>query len=138
MGEEWGLTGLLISSFLAATVLPFSSEALFVTLLGLGFDPMSCLVVATTGNTTGGFTNLLLGRFSRRFYEKRGRTPKGDALIRRYGAWIAWISWVPFIGDPLLIAAGFYKTPFLATSVFMFLGKLLRYTVLWYVFSLTQ
>lgn len=138
MGAEWGLVGLFVSSFLAATVLPFSSEAVFLVLLGLHFDPLACLLVATLGNSLGGWTNLLLGRYSRSFFERRGKTVKGEAQVRKYGAWIAWLSWVPVIGDPLLIAAGFYRTPFALTSLFMVLGKLVRYAALWYGFSLTQ
>jgi membrane protein YqaA with SNARE-associated domain len=136
--EEWTLIGLFVSSFLAATVLPFSSEAVFLGLLGAGFGPVACIAVATCGNTLGGLTNLLLGRFSRGFYERRGKTLKGEGIIRKYGAWTAWLSWVPVIGDPLLIAAGFYRTPFLVTVLFMLLGKCGRYFVLWYFFSLTQ
>lgn len=132
------MIGLFASSFLAATVLPFSSEAAFLTLLGLAFDPTACILVATCGNSLGGATNLLLGRFSRKFFERRGRTPKGERFIRRYGSWTAWLSWVPFVGDPLLIAAGFYRTPLPATIVFMVLGKCLRYVVVWYLFSLAQ
>lgn len=138
MAEAWGLIGLFASSFLAATILPFSSEAVFLALLGLGAEPITCLVVATVGNSLGGLTNIVLGRFSRRFFERKGRRLKGAQLIQRYGAWIAWVSWVPFIGDPLLIAAGFYRTPFWLTTVFMIAGKGARYGVLWYVFSLTQ
>jgi len=136
--EEWGLAGLFISSFLAATILPFSSEAVFLTLLGLGAEPVACLIIATVGNSLGGLTNVLLGRYSRSFFERKGRTLRGAQLIQTYGAWIAWLSWVPFIGDPLLIAAGFYRTPFWLTTVFMIAGKCIRYSVLWYVFSLTQ
>ncbi len=135
MGE---LSGLFANAFLAATILPFSSEPLFLALLALNKDPLTCFLVAAMGNSLGGLTNLLLGRYSRSFYEKRGKTPKGERLIRRYGAWIAWLSWVPFIGDPLLIAAGFYRTPLVLTSLFMVAGKAGRYALLWYFFSLAQ
>ncbi|MES2556825.1 MAG: DedA family protein [Bacteroidota bacterium] len=135
MGE---LFGLFANAFLAATILPFSSEPLFLALLALNTDPFTCFLVATVGNSLGGLTNLLLGRYSRTYFEKRGKTPRGKDLIRRYGAWIAWFSWVPFVGDPLLIAAGFYRTPLLMTSLFMIAGKAGRYGLLWYFFSLTQ
>ncbi len=135
MGE---LLGLFANAFLAATILPFSSEPLFLALLALGKDPFTCFLVATVGNSLGGLTNLLLGRFSRNYFEKRGKSPRGKVLIQRYGAWIAWLSWVPFVGDPLLVAAGFYRTPFVMTAVFMVAGKAVRYAILWYFFSLTQ
>lgn len=132
-------SGLFLNSFLSATILPFASEPLFVGLLMSGYAPFWCLLVAATGNVLGGFTNLLLGRGSRSFFEKRVK--KGlfaERLIVRYGAWVAWFSWVPVVGDPLLIAAGFYRTPLATTVVFMAAGKVLRYGVIWYVWSLAQ
>jgi membrane protein YqaA with SNARE-associated domain len=132
------LGGRISHAFLAATILPFSSEPLFLALLALGKDPFTCFLVATVGNSLGGLTNLLLGRFSRNYFEKRGKSPRGKVLIQRYGAWIAWLSWVPFVGDPLLVAAGFYRTSFVMTAVFMVAGKAGRYAILWYFFSLTQ
>jgi len=136
--SEWGLFGLFAVCFLAATILPFSSEAVFVFFLAAGFSPLSCFLVATAGNSLGGSTNLLIGRFSRKYFEKRGKIPWGEAAIERYGSWLAWLSWVPFIGDPLLIALGFYRTMLLSTIGFMILGKAARYAVIWYFFSLTQ
>lgn len=131
MESTWELYGLFASAFLAATILPFSSEAAFAACLLAGVDPMASIVVATTGNSLGGGTNLLLGRFSRRFYERKGRTLRGESIIRRYGSWTAWLSWVPFIGDPLLIAAGFFRTPLWWTAVFMVAGKCGRYVAIW-------
>jgi membrane protein YqaA with SNARE-associated domain len=132
MEHSWELYGLFASAFLAATVLPFSSEAVFAACLLAGIDPVTCIVVATAGNSLGGGTNLLLGRFSRKFYERKGRTVRGETIIRKYGSWTAWLSWVPFIGDPLLIAAGFFRTPLVWTSVFMIAGKCARYVVIWW------
>lgn len=100
---------------------------------------MLCIVVATFGNSLGGLTNLVLGRVSRTFFEKRGpKKPYAERFIHRYGAWVAWLSWVPFIGDPLLVAAGYYRTPLTRTIVFMVTGKTLRYIGIWYFWSLTQ
>lgn len=130
--HSWELYGLFISAFLAATILPFSSEAVFAACLLTGIDPLLCIVVATTGNSLGGATNLLLGRFSRKFYERRGKTIRGEAIIRKYGSWTAWLSWVPFIGDPLLIAAGFFRTQMVWTVLFMIAGKCGRYAVIWW------
>lgn len=138
MEVAWEYGGLFLSSFLAATILPFSSEGVFLTMLATGYEPLSCLLVATVGNAGGGFTNLVLGRYSRPFFLKKGNTLKGETLIHKYGAWIAWLSWIPVIGDPLLIAAGFYRTPFLLTSLFMVAGKAGRYLFIAYLYSLTQ
>lgn len=136
MENTWELYGLFASAFLAATVLPLSSEAVFAACLLAGIDPAACILAATTGNSLGGGTNLLLGRFSRKFYERRGRTIRGEAFIRKYGSWTAWLSWVPFVGDPLLIAAGFFRTPPGWTIAFMVAGKLGRYLVIWWAMPL--
>ncbi len=135
MYTEWGLAGLLAISFLAATILPLSSEAAFVFFLTVGFSPIACFGIALLGNSLGGSTNILLGRWGRKAW-------KWDRLwakerIERYGAWLAWLSWVPFIGDPLLIALGYYRTPWVLTCLFMVLGKAIRYGVIWYAYTLT-
>lgn len=131
--------GLFGNSFLSATLLPFSSEPLLITLLAWQYSPFWCIVIASLGNSLGGLTNLLLGRGSRTFFEKRAtKKPYAEQFIHKYGAWVAWLSWVPFIGDPLLVAAGYYKTPLLTTIVFMTAGKIVRYIAVWYVWSLTQ
>lgn len=132
--EVWGLSGLFAGSFLAATILPFSSEVFFLALLAAGYSPAACFLTATAGNSLGGFTNLLLGRYSRRFFDKKRKTLRGEHILQRFGAWTALLSWVPFIGDPLLIAAGFYRTPFWFTAALMALGKASRYAILLYLF----
>lgn len=43
--EGLGLTGLFIGAFLAATILPFSSDALYVAVLAATGQPVACLVV---------------------------------------------------------------------------------------------
>lgn len=121
--------------FLAATVLPFSSEALFLLFLNSDHAPEICFVVAVAGNSLGGITNLFLGRFGRRFVKAHKKTIWDKAIVRRYGAWLAWFSWVPFIGDPLLIALGLYRTPLVLTILFMVAGKAARYAFIWYFFS---
>jgi len=58
---ELGFLGLFAATFLAATVVPFSSEAVLAGLILADFDPTSCLIVATLGNTLGGLTSFGLG-----------------------------------------------------------------------------
>lgn len=135
MYTEWGLAGLLAISFLAATILPFSSEAVFVFFLSTGFSPIACFMVALIGNSLGGSTNILLGRWGRNAWHWERLWAK--ERIERYGAWLAWLSWVPFIGDPLLIALGYYRTPWIPTIIYMVMGKAIRYGVIWYVYTLT-
>ena len=55
--QLWGVWGLFLGSFLAATVVPFSSDALLVGMLVAGCDPIECLISATIGNWLGGLTS---------------------------------------------------------------------------------
>ena len=62
--EGASLFGLFVVSFLSATVLPGSSEVVFITmLLHETASTWMTLWVATVGNTLGGITTFFLGRF---------------------------------------------------------------------------
>ena len=59
---DWGYWGLFIGSFVAGSVIPFSSEAVLVACIGpLGLDPMLCTLFATAGNVAGGMTCYWMG-----------------------------------------------------------------------------
>ena len=62
---EWGVPGLFISSFIAGSILPFSSEIVLMALIKLGLDPASCLVSATLGKTIGGMTCFWMGHLGK-------------------------------------------------------------------------
>lgn len=132
---EAGLWGLFAASFLAATVLPFSSEGL---LAAMAFGPWSSLalwVVASTGNTMGGMTSYALGRMGDPERIARWlRTDPAKALLwrhrlARHGAWAALLTWLPVVGDPIAIALGLGRAPAWAVAVLMFTGKAVRYAV---------
>lgn len=58
---EWGYLGLFMGSFLAATVLPFSSEILVTGLLLAGANPVYIFLSATLGNWLGSLTSYYIG-----------------------------------------------------------------------------
>ncbi|HXF66251.1 MAG TPA: YqaA family protein [Burkholderiales bacterium] len=123
MSEEASLWALFASSFLAATLLPGGSEAVLFGVLKLHPERFwSALAVATLGNTLGGMSSYLLGRLVPQRKELRGLP-----ALRRYGAPALLASWVPFVGDPLCVAAGWLRVnPWLA-ALYMALGKFGRY-----------
>ena len=50
---QWGFLGLFLGSFLAGSIVPFSSEALVVACVGaLHMDPVTSLFVALAGNAS--------------------------------------------------------------------------------------
>ena len=139
--QQLGLLGLFIGTFLAATFIPFSSDALFVGILAATKDPLGCLVVGTLGNWLGGITSYLLGRLAKwEWVEKAFRIKpetleKQKARIDKYGIWMALLSWIPGIGDVITIALGFYKTPWVGTFILLLMGKAARFAVWMYLFS---
>lgn len=137
---NYGLFGLFVLAFLAATIFPVASEAGLAVLILSGLDPVPCVLIATVGNTLGATTTWGLGRwgscgFWRRFVglspadENRART-----LFGRYGAWSLLLAWAPIIGDPLCLIAGLFGLPLSRFFPPVLLGKLARYAlVAWFV-----
>ncbi|NGZ06550.1 MAG: DedA family protein [Magnetococcales bacterium] len=134
-----GLFSLFVAALLAATILPFSSEALLAAMLLSGeFDDWQLWGAATMGNVLGSQVNWGLARYCLHFQEHRWFPIRKEALQRagdRFRAWGEWslvLSWVPVIGDPLTFAAGLLGMPLWRFTGWVFLGKGGRYLlVLW-------
>jgi membrane protein YqaA with SNARE-associated domain len=131
----WGLWGLFIGTLLAATVVPFSADVLYVTMLQMTSNPWACLAVASLGNWLGCLTTFGLGRLGRwdwiekLFKVDRAKLEKQKVYIDRYGIWLALFSWLPFVGDLLTLALGFYKTNPWLTALLLLVGRFLRFFV---------
>lgn len=126
--EEASLFGLFVVSFLSATVLPGSSEVVFITmLLHEAASNWAALWVATIGNTLGGITTFFLGRFLpiRRLPSKRILVN-----VRRWGGFSLLLSWIPLLGDAICLAAGWLRTHLLLSIVCIAFGKFVRYWIL--------
>lgn len=133
--ESYGLIGLFCICFLSASILPLSSEAVFLFFLHeQQHSFVLILLVASLGNSLGGLLNYSMGFYGNKLWMKRfGSKQRGERFndwIRRYGAFCGFFSWVPLIGDPLLLALGTVRSKFSATMAWMVLGKVLRYAVL--------
>lgn len=139
--EKLGLIGLFLGTFLAATVFPFSSDALYLAVLAATKNPAGCLIYGTLGNWLGGVTTYFLGRLAKwswlekTFKVKEETLQKQKVKIDRYGVWLALVSWVPFVGDVIALALGFYKTPAVWTILLLLVGKAARFA-LWTLFFL--
>ncbi|HRD51792.1 MAG TPA: VTT domain-containing protein [Flavobacteriales bacterium] len=139
LGPEWttmGLLGLFLACFLAATVLPFSSELVLVAMLAGPWSPMTVWAVASLGNWLGGMSSFGLGRLGdlervgRWLRMKPEEAERWHLRIGRYGAWAALLCWAPIIGDPIAVALGLGRARLLPTAALMFIGKAARYAVL--------
>lgn len=133
--ESLGLLGLFLGTFLAATIVPFSSDALYVAILLATKQPIKCLIIGTLGNWLGGITTYCIGRIGRWewmekwFKVKRETLERQKAKVDRYGVWLALISWVPIVGDVFVVALGFYKAKPGWTIFLMLVGKFLRFFI---------
>ena len=130
-----GYVGLFLAGFLSSTILPMNSEGVFLILLAQDFDPWTCLIVATVGNSLGGLTNYWIGSLGQlKWLSRLGLSEKRlselEAKIKKYGYWLAFFSWVPFIGDPMTIALGYFRVSFWRVTALVVLGKFLRYAAL--------
>ncbi len=86
MSEALSLFSLFASSFLSATLLPGNSEVVLVAMLLSGVShPWVLVLTATMGNSLGGLTNVILGRFFPLRKTSRWQE-KATGWLKRYGA----------------------------------------------------
>ncbi|ELY3468947.1 YqaA family protein [Cronobacter universalis] len=130
MSDALSLLSLFTSSFLSATLLPGSSEAVLVALLvSVKTAPWLLVLTATIGNSLGGLTNVILGRLfplreSSRWQER------AQGWLQRFGASALLLSWLPLVGDLLCLLAGWLRLPWGPVIFFLCLGKALRYIII--------
>jgi membrane protein YqaA with SNARE-associated domain len=127
-------------SFLAATVLPFSSE---LTLAGListsNYDNLLLLVVASFGNVLGSVFNWSLGFYSRNlstkkwFPFKETQIERSSKWFSKFGKWSLLFAWLPIVGDPLTFVAGLLRVRFLDFIILVAIGKVSRYLIVFYL-----
>jgi membrane protein YqaA with SNARE-associated domain len=134
---------LFVSAFLAATLLPLSSEVFLMTLVLSGkYNLMWLWFWATLGNVTGSMINWILGRYFLQLQNKIGfplflfsqnEIDKAREMFLKRGVWTLLLAWLPVIGDPLTFIAGIFRTPFLLFIILVLLGKGTRYFVVIYL-----
>ena len=133
---------LLFISFLAATILPFSSE---LTLAGListsNYDNLLLLVFASFGNVLGSVFNWGLGFYARNltikkwFPFKETQIERSSKWFSKFGKWSLLFAWVPIVGDPLTFVAGLLRVRFLDFIILVAIGKVSRYFIIFYLMS---
>ena len=133
---DYGYFGLFIGSFIAATVVPFSSDALLIGMLLAGGSVTGTVVVATLGNWAGGLVSYWVGWIGKWewiekwFRIKKETLLKQKATVDKYRGWLALLTWMPIVGDVFAVALGFYKIDFKASAILMLVGKGARF-VFW-------
>ena len=137
--SELGHVGLFVAAFLAATILPLSSEVVLSALLLSGLPPTTLVITATVGNVLGSLTNYALGYWASLVVVKKWLRMSEDDFLRaeqrfvKYGTFALFFAWVPIIGDPLTVIAGVLRVRLLWFLILVTAGKLLRYVVISYM-----
>ena len=141
MGALGALAAMAGAAFVAATLLPAQSEAVFVGLLAAKrVDPLALFLTASLANTAGSILNWWLGRLIARHGVDRlparlrpdpKRFAQAQDLFARFGWPSLLLAWLPLVGDPLTFAAGTLNYPFWRFCGLVLIGKAGRYAALW-------
>ena len=133
---DWGYIGLLISAFVAGSILPFSSEVVLTVLVQMGADPMVCLLSASVGNTAGGLVCYGLGYLGNMEWIERWlkidkqKMDKVSGFVKRYGAAMGLFGVLPWVGEVIIVLLGLMRANVYITTFTMFIGKFIRYLLI--------
>ena len=129
-----GYLSLFTISFLAATILPLSSELMLASMLSIeSYNRTLLIIFSSLGNILGSVFNWVLGFYfiklqnKKWFPFKKKQISKSSLWFEKYGKWSLLFAWVPVIGDPLTFVAGTMKTKFLTFIILVSVGKIARY-----------
>ncbi|PKQ60541.1 hypothetical protein BZG02_18935 [Labilibaculum filiforme] len=138
---EYGYWGLFFASFLAATILPFSSEAILSLFVYSGYDITLTVAIASFGNWLGGMLTYYLGYLGKwewieKFLRiKQDKAEKTKAFLQNKGSILAFFAFLPIVGDIIPLGLGLLRSKLIWVALFMALGKICRYIV-WAWFTL--
>ena len=128
---------LFISAFLAATILPFSSEIAFVTAIASDIPKTTAIIVASIGNILAIVVNYWFGYWLyEKTHTKLEKSKVGTSSLeygKKYGYPILLFSWLPVIGDPLTLVAGVLRLNFIVFLVIAGTLRIARYMAIAYL-----
>ena len=129
-----GYLSLFTISFLAATILPFSSELMLASMLSIeNYNRTLLITFSSLGNILGSVFNWVLGFYFIKLQNKKWfpfnqeQILKSSQWFEKYGKWSLLFAWEPIIGDPLTFVAGTMKTKFFIFLILVGIGKISRY-----------
>jgi len=126
-------------SFLAATIIPFSSEVGLFSYIAVGkFNNELLLIFASLGNILGSCVNYILGLYIIKFKTKSWFPFKDNQILKatnwfnRFGVYSLFFAFLPIVGDPLTLIAGMFRVSFIKFIILVSFGKILRYLLIYY------
>ena len=133
---DYGPIGMLIASFIAGSVFPFSSEAVMLAMLAAGVDPLELVITASIGNVAGSMFNYGVGRLGRLDWIEKYLHVKKESLDRAqrfmggHGAWMGFFAFLPILGSAISILLGLMRANIIITLISIALGKVMRYLII--------
>lgn len=133
---DYGPIGMLIASFIAGSVFPFSSEAVMLAMLAAGVDPWELDITASIGNVAGSMFNYGVGRLGRLDWIEKYLHVKKESLDRAqrfmggHGAWMGFFAFLPILGSAISILLGLMRANIIITLISITLGKVMRYLII--------
>lgn len=133
---DYGPIGMLIASFIAGSVFPFSSEAVMLAMLAAGVDPWELVIMASIGNVAGSMFNYGVGRLGRLDWIEKYLHVKKESLDRAqrfmggHGAWMGFFAFLPILGSAISILLGLMRANIIITLISITLGKVMRYMII--------
>ena len=131
--QQYGFWALLIISFIAATIVPLSSEIAMITSIALGLNWVEAVIACSIGNCLAVSFNYALGAIiGKPLIPKLERSKGGRkalSWVEKYGIYSLFLSWTPIVGDPITIAAGIFRHKLLTYILIVFSLRILRYAI---------
>jgi membrane protein YqaA with SNARE-associated domain len=131
---EFGLSTVFVVAFVSATLLPMGSEPAVFGLVKLNPDLFwPAIAVATVGNTLGGMVSWWMGWGTRKAVNRWRDSPshlRALHWLEKLGPRACLLSWLPVVGDPLCAVAGWLHMPLVPCTLYMAIGKFLRYLLM--------
>jgi membrane protein YqaA with SNARE-associated domain len=135
---NYGLAGIFLATIAAGTIIPLGSPALVVAAALFGVNPISLVLIATTGFTIGMAINYSLAyRLGRPYVTKRISAEHLEEMTDAWNRW-GWIIYIVFGLIPVLpveflsFICGFLKTRVITFLVLSFIPRLIIFSILVY------
>ena len=127
--QTFGLVILFVWTIIPSAVT--ISEVFTIPLLALGVSPVILIIVGTLGSTAGNYILYLIGRGTHRAIKgKHKKTADADHFLHKYRHPIFFaVPFLLFIGDFIVILAGYKRIGFIKILPFLLIGETIRQTL---------
>ncbi|MFH1200367.1 MAG: VTT domain-containing protein [Candidatus Micrarchaeota archaeon] len=131
---EWGLVGTFVIVFLGSTLLPFPTDAWFVSAVSLSANATTVVAIAVAASWIAGVVNYVLARYLSEKWVVRKLGPQSIADAKRWsdkygGLAIILFGVVPAspIIDPLTFVAGFSEMDFKKYAICLLAARIIHF-----------